>query len=51
MSQRNLAGTVRSSLRQAVRNKRGHRVAAVALARKLAVLIWHLPTKQEDYLW
>lgn len=27
-----------------IRNKRGHQVAAVALARKLAVLIWHLLT-------
>ena len=31
--------------------KRGHQVAAVALARKLTVLCWHLLTKGEDYLW
>lgn len=34
-----------------IRNKRGHQVAAAAVARKLAVLIWHMLTKQEDYLW
>ncbi|MEQ9334191.1 IS110 family transposase [Thalassobaculum sp.] len=34
-----------------IRAKRGHQVAAVALARKLTVLCWHLLTKQEDYLW
>lgn len=34
-----------------VRAKRGHQVAAVALARKLTVLCWHLLTRQEDYLW
>ncbi|WP_348628729.1 MULTISPECIES: IS110 family transposase [unclassified Mesorhizobium] len=34
-----------------IRNKRGHQVAAVALARKLAVLIWHLLTKEQDYFW
>lgn len=32
-----------------IRNKRGHQVAAVA--RKLAMLIWHMLTKQEGYLW
>jgi transposase len=26
-------------------------VAAVAVARKLAVLCWHLLTKETDYLW
>ena len=26
-------------------------VAAVATARKLAILIWHLLTKNENYLW
>ncbi|SJM34505.1 hypothetical protein [Mesorhizobium delmotii] len=31
-----------------IRNKRGHQVAAVAVARKLAMLIWHMLTKQED---
>ncbi len=34
-----------------IRAKRGHQVAAVALARKLAVLCWHLLTKQTDYRW
>lgn len=34
-----------------IRAKRGHQVAAVALARKLTVLCWHLLTKQQDYLW
>jgi transposase len=34
-----------------IRAKRGHQVAAVATARKLAVLIWHLLTKDEDYAW
>jgi hypothetical protein len=33
------------------RAKRGHQVAAVALARKLTVLCWHLLTKQTDYRW
>jgi len=32
-----------------VRARRGHQVAAVAVARKLAVLCWHLLTKQVDY--
>ncbi|WP_307148319.1 IS110 family transposase [Rhizobium tibeticum] len=34
-----------------IRAKRGHQVAAVALARKLTVLCWHLLTKEQDYLW
>lgn len=34
-----------------IRARRGHQVAAVAVARKLAVLCWHLLTKGEDYLW
>jgi len=34
-----------------VRAKRGHQIAAVALARKLNVLCWHILTKDEDYLW
>jgi transposase len=34
-----------------IRNRRGHQVAAVATARKLVVLIWHLLTKEQDYLW
>ena len=34
-----------------IRAKRGHQVAAVALARKLTVLCWHLLTKDADYRW
>jgi len=34
-----------------VRGRRGAHVAAVAVARKLAVLIWHMLTKAEDYAW
>ena len=34
-----------------VQTKRGQHVAAVATARKLAILIWHLLTKNESYLW
>ena len=33
-----------------IRVQRGHQVAAVAVARKLAVLCWHMLTKEEDYL-
>jgi transposase len=34
-----------------IRARRGHQVAAVAVARKLAVLCWHLLTKETDYQW
>ena len=34
-----------------IRAKRGHQVAAVAVARKLTVLCWHLLTKGQDYRW
>ncbi len=34
-----------------VRARRGHQIAAVAVARKLVVLCWHLLTKETDYLW
>jgi len=34
-----------------IRAKRGHQIAAVAVARKLAVLCWQLLTKEADYLW
>jgi transposase len=34
-----------------IRAKRGHQIAAVALARKLTVLCWHMLTKDQDYLW
>ena len=33
-----------------IRAKRGHQIAAVAVARKLAVLCWHVLTKEQDYL-
>jgi len=34
-----------------IRARRGHQVAAVAVARKLTVLCWHVLTKNQDYLW
>ena len=34
-----------------IRARRGHQVAAVAVARKLTVLCWHMLTREEDYLW
>src|SRR5579863_578615 len=34
-----------------VRARRGQHVAAVATALKLAVLIWHLLSKGESYVW
>jgi len=34
-----------------VRARRGNHIAAVAVARKLAVLVWHLQMKGEDYAW
>ena len=34
-----------------IRARRGHQVAAVAVARKLAVLCWRVLTKDQDYLW
>ena len=34
-----------------IRARRGHQIAAVAAARKLAVPCWHMLTKNEDYLW
>ena len=34
-----------------IRARRGHQIAAVAVARKLAVLCWHMLTKEQDYLW
>jgi transposase len=34
-----------------IRGKRGKHVAAVATARKLAVIVWHLLSKEEDYTW
>jgi hypothetical protein len=34
-----------------VRARRGNHIAAVAVARKLTVIIWQLLTKSEDYAW
>ena len=34
-----------------LRARRGQHVAAVAAARKLSVLIWHLLSKDESYVW
>jgi len=34
-----------------IRARRGHQIAAVAVARKLATLCWHMLTKGEDYRW
>jgi transposase len=34
-----------------IRARRGHQVAAVATARKMAVLVWHLLAQETDYLW
>ena len=34
-----------------IRARRGHQIAAVAVARKLATLCWHMLTKEEDYRW
>lgn len=36
---------------QRVRSRRGPQIAAVATARKLAVLIWYLLTRDEDFAW
>jgi len=33
------------------RAKSGHQIAAMAVARKLAVICWHLLTKETEYLW
>ena len=34
-----------------VRARRGQHIVAVAMARKLAVIIWHLLSKGESYAW
>jgi transposase len=36
---------------QCISSRRGPHVAAVAVARKLCVIIWHLLTRGEDYAW
>jgi transposase len=43
-------GPLRSFFRR-LQSRRGHHVAAVATALKLAILIWHLLTKNQNYLW
>jgi transposase len=34
-----------------IKDKRGKQVAAVATARKLAVIVWHMLSKSEDFTW
>jgi transposase len=34
-----------------IKERRGRQIAAVATARMLADLTWHLTTKEEDYAW
>jgi transposase len=34
-----------------IRGRRGTHVAAVAVARKIIVIVWHLLTRGEDYAW
>lgn len=34
-----------------MKDKRGKQVAAVATARKLAVVVWHLLSKEQNYTW
>lgn len=34
-----------------IRARRGHQIAAVAVARKLTTLCWHMLTNGEDYRW
>ncbi len=43
-------GPLRAFFRR-VSGRRGPHVAAVAVARKLLVIIWHLLTRGEDYAW
>ena len=41
-------GPLRAFFRR-IKEKRGQQIAAVATARKLANLIWHILSKEEDY--
>jgi hypothetical protein len=34
-----------------IRARRGPQIAVVALARKLAALMWYLVSREQDYLW
>ncbi len=43
-------GPLRAFFRR-IQEKRGMQVAAVATARKLTVLVWHMLTKGKDYVW
>ena len=43
-------GPLRASY-QRIARRRGNHIAAVAVARKLAVIIWHLLKRGEDYAW
>lgn len=36
---------------QRMASRRGKHIAAVATARKLAMIIWHMLTKGTDYIW
>jgi transposase len=36
---------------QRIAGRRGNHIAAVAVARKLAVIVWHLLKRGEDYAW
>lgn len=42
-------GPLRAFIR--IRARRGRQIAAVAVARKLTVLCWHMLTKEQDHLW
>ena len=39
------------ALYKRIHRQRGHNVAVVAVARKLAELVWHLLTKEEDFIY
>lgn len=43
-------GPLRAFFRK-IAARRGQHIAAVATARKLAMIIWHMLTKQTDYIW
>ena len=48
LASRALARTA-AGLQRAIARRRGNHIAAVAVARKLAVIVWHMLTKDEDY--
>ena len=43
-------GPLRAFFRK-IAARRGQHIAAVATARKLAMIIWHMLTKKADYIW